>query len=474
MLKMNRMVHEQRLNIYALFIIKFCICNASFYVILNLISLIYVKADSTIHNDIIGYSDPFKAIHYRLGNFDLTFPKAKPTFSSQNKKFSFSIGTLIQYDVGGFVGSNHQKSVPNMAGTQAILRRGRLIFTARYNDFKLIIAPDFGRAALVNDSIHEANLNYTGFKRTVLSLGLLQPSITMYGTENSASFTLLERPMVTDLLRNIAGANARLAFAIKHWHKTYYISATISGQRLGETYQDFQKNQVGGIIRAVVHPVATNNYDLHLGFNVTLASHGDTRRYSMNSLPEAQIWSGRPYIRTGKVDGVNNVWAIGPEFALRLNRLILQGEYYSIYFQRVSEHKMNRPDLQFAGWYISTNYILLGQARHYSSEGAFFAAPQGILFNPAEKDWGALECSIRWSEMDLNSHRHEYDSVNRLQGVQGGRQIIIATGLNWYPLMNMRLSLNYNYVKATKSRNNFYNKNGRIGNLILSRIQFNF
>ncbi len=437
------------------------------------ILIVYAKDVVLSQENKLSYYDPYKNILYDLGVFKISFPKGRFTLQSKNDHFTLSIGTSIQYDFSGFIGPDKEHNQPNMAGFQANLRRGRFIIIASYNDFKIVVAPDIGRAALVNDSMHEANFNYTGFHNTAISIGLIQPSVTMYGSENSAGFTLVERPMVIDIIRNIAAANARIGLSFSHWNKYFFLNTSVTGQRLGCFYQDFQKNQKGGLVRVTFHPIGTTNYDLHLGINSTVAFHGDTRRYSMNSLQEAQIFTGRPYIRTDKLDGVDNVWAIGPEFAFRYKNLILQSEYYSIQLQRISKNDFNNKNLRFSGWYINVNYVLFGKSRHYFIEKGFFAAPQAAVFNPAAGDWGVLEWSIRWSTMNLNSHRYDFRN-GKSQGAQGGKQNIIATGFNWYPADQMRFSLEYNYVFATRSRNNFYNHAGRKSNLLISRVEFNF
>lgn len=444
----------------------------SFIVIMSGIHSSYANDYLIEANNKVTYLDPYKNIGYDWGVFKASFPKGKFTLQSKDHRFQLSIGASIQYDIGGFIGPDKKHNQPNMAGTQTALRRGRFIVTVSYDDFKIVFAPDVGRAALVNDSIHEVNLNYTGFHHTAISAGLIQPSVTMLGSENSAGFTLIERPMVIDLIRNIAGANARLGLTASHWSKYYYLGASVTGQRLGKFYQDFQKNQKGGIIRITVHPLGLSSYDLHLGVSSTVAFHGDTRQYSLSALQEAQIWSGRPYIRTGKMNGVNTVWAIGPEFAFRFKRFIVQSEYYSIHLQRVSGDNAFRPNLQFAGWYVSANYVLFGQSRRYFTERAFFAAPQSNVFNPAVGEWGVLEWSARWSTMNLNNHRSDVTD-GTAKNVHGGRQDIVATGVNWYPADQMRFSLEYNYVFATRSRGNYYNSAGRKSNLVISRIEFN-
>ncbi|MCT6842514.1 OprO/OprP family phosphate-selective porin [Commensalibacter sp. ESL0382] len=433
------------------------------------------KQDCTMWNaDKIRNIDIYRDISYQIGHFNLNFPKGRPTLVSSDRRFSISLGASLQFDIGGIIGPDNKRNGSRMDGSQAFLRRGRFNVAIRYDDFIINITPDAGRPALVNNSIYEAYLKYVGFENTIIAIGLLQPPITMLDTESSNGFILVERPMIVDLVRNLTGSDARLALMMTHWNKRYYLSASVTGQRLGGTYQDFQRNELGGIVRAAVRPLAINHYDMHLGLSTTFVTHGDSRKYSLSTGQEGQVWLGRPYLRTGTIQGVNNIWAIGPEFAVRLNRFLIQSEYYSMFLQRVAEKSGNRPNLHFSGCYISVNYVLFGQPRSYDESKAVFTPPVGSFFNPVAGEWGALEWSIRWSNMNLNHYKYRMNENGHYLGVQGGKQNIFATGLNWYPSSHMRISLDYNHVMATRSRNNYYNSTGRTSNLIMSRVQFTF
>lgn len=417
--------------------------------------------------------DPYKNIQYQLGSLNLTFPKGRPTLTSSNGRFSLSLGMLMHYDMGGFLGPDKRYG-QDVSGSRDFLRRGRFMVAARYDDFILTVSPDAGE--FFNDTYHlfEASLKYVGFKNTVLNVGLLQPPSSMEDTESSNGYELIERPMVSDIVRNISGGEPRLALGGTHWGKKYYISAHVTGERLLTTIKNFQKNQVGGTLRTAIHPVATPDYDLHLGMSASFAFHGNNRKYAIATGPESQIWLSKNYIRTGTIDGVNSVWSIGPEVALRWKRLVVQSEYYRVSLQRVADETTHRPNLHFPGWYISTSYTIFGQPRSYDQKNAVFNAPTGSLFNPATGEWGALEWVARWSVMDLNSHINSYSPNGQLLGSYGGKQTAWLTGLNWSPSSHMRIMLNYNHIYASRSYGNSYNLNGRSSNLIVSRLQFTF
>jgi phosphate-selective porin OprO/OprP len=78
---------------------------------------------------------------------------------------SFAIGAQVQFDMGGYF-QNPTKTTqfPNL-NDGVNLRRGRIYFSGRYDDFTLNITPDFGGSPDGSPTLYEANLNWIGFKR---------------------------------------------------------------------------------------------------------------------------------------------------------------------------------------------------------------------------------------------------------------------------------------------------------------------
>lgn len=416
--------------------------------------------------------DPYQDIKYQIGKLAVTFPKGRPTFSL-NDELVISLGGMFQYDVGAFVGTNARDRGPSMDSIRSHLRRGRFIVNAKYKGFLVTVTPDLGTSGVQNDSLFEASLRYQGFRHTSIDIGLLQPRVTMEDAEGSNLFEFVERPMVVDLVRNIAAANARLSFGGSHWEKRYIVAAYVTGPRYGP-FQNFQRNQVGGVFRLAGRPVITKDIDLHVGVSGSMAFHGDNRKYSMNTGQEAQIWLQRPYIKTSSINGVDSIWSIGPQVAFRYKRILFMSEYYSIHMHRSAVNGENAPNLNFPGWYVSANYTLFGQPRIYEAQRGVFITPIGPTLNPAAGYWGALEWSSRWSVMDLNSHKTRYSDSGKLLGVHGGQQTVWSTGFNWYPSSQVKVMLDYNHIQASSALKSDYNPRGRSSNLIISRLQYNF
>lgn len=439
----------------------------------------YVCNDKTVkctmwNADKIVNVDPYKDLTYQVGYATLAFPKGRPTFYSADKKLSIAFGAFINYDMGALLGPNKRANGPKAGGFQGTLRRGRPIIVIKYTDFALTITPDIGRFGLQHHDLFGADLKYTGIKHLVIAGGFLPPTLSMMDSETSRGFFLAERPMVVDMLRNIAGGEPRVDFNVIHWGERYLFSIAYTGQRVGKLFKNFQQGQKGGVFRLAGRPIASNDVDLHLGITGTFAVHGENRKYSIISYNESRLFPSAADNKTGTINGVNSIWAIGPEFALRWKRLIFQGEYYSFFMPRKDEGEGHNDNLHFWGWYGSVNYVIFGARRNYLPSRAIFAAPQGSLLSPSTGDWGALEWSARWSYLNLDSHAGDFENNKHGAGIQGGRQKVIATGFNWYPSPHFRVMLDYNYIMASRSRNNLWHLKKENSNLILSRLQITF
>jgi phosphate-selective porin OprO/OprP len=83
---------------------------------------------------------------------DIGFPGGRPTISTSDGKFSFAIGNQTQFDYGTY----YQNTVPTTQfqrlNSGVNLRRERIFFVWRYDDWTLNVTPDFGGSPDGNNS----------------------------------------------------------------------------------------------------------------------------------------------------------------------------------------------------------------------------------------------------------------------------------------------------------------------------------
>ncbi|GBR05621.1 hypothetical protein AOE01nite_26070 [Acetobacter oeni] len=313
-----------------------------------------------------------------VGGMRIGFPNGRPTIQSEDGKYAFSIGLAFHEDFGGFIGvtprGSEQKGKFNSFTSNA--RRLRVPLTWRYKDWVANVTPDYGGSN--NDGVvglYEANLNYAGLKNTILTVGYFQPRVTEEDSESSNDFEMMERPGITDIVRGIAAGDARFSVGGLHYEKRWWVAAYFTGQQFGgrnaSGYYGGDGNvgdsQTGGMIRAAGRPVATRNWDLHLGISaLSSIKPGDGtsgRTIKLSQRPEVNLGEDS-LLSTGTITNVANVWAAGPEVGLRWRNLLLKGEYYHIGVDRARQNGgASMPTLGFQGWYAAANYTLFGKPR---------------------------------------------------------------------------------------------------------------
>ncbi|KXU97017.1 MULTISPECIES: OprO/OprP family phosphate-selective porin [Acetobacter] len=429
-----------------------------------------------------------------VGGMIVGFPKGRFTVASEDGAYGLSIGLAFHEDFGGFFNSGPRAGEGRGAFNSFTtnMRRLRIPFTFRYKNWVAAVTPDFG--ANHNDGyvgLYEGNLNYTGLHNTILTVGYFQPRVTEEDSESSNDFFTLERPSITDMVRNIAAGDARFSVGGLHYEKRWWIAGYFTGQEWGHrnasdmssTYYGggsgtTMDSQTGATLRVAGRPVATKDWDVHMGasgisaFRLACNSTSATscsRSTSFGQRPEFDIGEAN-LAATGGISNAAQVWAAGPELGVRWKRLIVKGEYYHVGVQR------DAPGLKsagFQGWYGSAAYTLFGNPRLYNEkEGAFGApgVPEAEEFDPARNHWGALEVVGHYSVIDLNSRLNDANAKNV---IRGGQQTVWTGGLNWYPNRHFRLMLDYSHfiVSRSEQATNIY---GRTGNSVAARIQAGF
>lgn len=418
-----------------------------------------------------------EALH--MGGMVVGFPGGRPTISSEDGMYAMSIGLAFHEDIGGFMGMSPRRGETkgDFEGLTENARRLRIPISFRYKNWIANITPDFGSGSADGTStsqLYEANLNYAGFHNTVITAGYFQPRVTEEDSESSNEFEMMERPAITDIVRNIAAGDARMSLGALHYSKRWWIAGYVTGQTYGKraTYD----SQSGATFRVAGRPYMSKDIDVHIGlsaitaFKVAQAKASDDRSYSFSEAPEVNLTTTK--LLSATVGNVGSIWSAGPELGFRWKRLVLKGEYYNIGVTRGDNggsSAANNATVNFTGYYGAANYTIFGKARSYNiKEGAFAAPGVEHAFDPSHGYWGALEMSARYSVTDLNANLG-----NASTALRGGQQTVWSAGLNWYPNRHFRFMLDFNHFIV--SRNSVAaNILGREGNSVAGRIQAAF
>src|SRR6516225_1901020 len=392
-------------------------------------------------------------------------PGGRPTISSSDGRMSFAIGNQTQFDYGTY----YQNPDPNTQfpklNNGVNLRRERIFFVARFDDFTFNVTPDFGGSPdgmNTNQTLYEANLNFTGFKPFTATLGYFKPWFSLYDSQSSSDFLLMERPSIIEISRNVAAGDARATIpGLKASTDRYFAAWALTGAPFGAQSTSaglLNGEQLGTVGRIAGRPYYDKDWNFHLDFsgeyvfhpNVNTTMTGVNRRTLIfQDRPEDRAADQNRLITTGNLPSSNaNVY--GGEAAINWRNLLVQGGYYQIGDTQSKLPGQPSPSLSFNGGYVEAGWNITGEPFRYNVGSAAFARPKVddpfiINENGFSPGVGAWQLGARWSVMNLNSHVTPGVSQSVTGGIFGGYQQIFGAALSWYPNDWVRFYLQFQY-----------------------------
>ena len=399
---------------------------------------------------------------------EVGFPGGRLTISSSDGRMSFAIGTQTQFDMGTyFQNPDPNTQFPNL-NSGVDLRRGRIFFVARFDDWTFNITPDFGGSPDGNNTsqlLYEANLNYTGFKPVTATVGYFKPWVTLYDSQSSSDFLLMERPSIIEIGRNVAAGDARATGAIKASTDRYFAAIAGTGASYGaQTNGLLNGEQIGVVGRVAGRPYYDENWNFHLDASGEYAFHPNINasgtpgvsRTTLNfqDRPEDRAADQNRLISTGNLSS-RNASVYGGEAAINWRNLLVQGGYYRIGDTQSKLPNQPAPGLSFNGGYVEAGWNITGEPFRYNVGSAAFARPKVddpfiINENSVSPGIGVWQLAARYSLMDLNSNVTPGIAQSVTGGIYGGFQRIFGAALSWYPNDWVRLELQFQYTSIDK------------------------
>jgi len=388
----------------------------------------------------------------------VSFPSGRPTLTSNDGRTSLAVGLQLHYDVGGYFQGNRRpdtRLVPRLNTFGENLRRARIPFVFKYEDFQINLTPDFGNTPDGTVRLYEANINYTPIKPLTLTVGYFKPWLTLQDSMSSNDFFFLERPSIVEASRVIVAGDGRSSAGARWVGDRYFLAAYLTGAPFNSQNPALaQPQQTGATLRVAGRPLATDNWDVHAGFSAS-----DAFRIQRTSAAQTLTVSDRPELRidnnqlvsTGALNA-RSAYTYGPEFALRWRNFMLQGEYIRIGVDRTNGGAAVRtPGLEFSGGYAEASWVITGEPRRYVNTGAAFGGPHPKQpFSLRNGGYGAFEAVARYSNINLNDRVTRGRSSASTGGVYGGSQDVYAVGLNWYPNDQLRFMLDYDIINVDR------------------------
>ncbi|MBE6176987.1 MAG: porin [Rikenellaceae bacterium] len=335
--------------------------------------------------------------------------------------------------------------------------------------------------------IKDAIIAYTGLKNFEFKVGNFKENFSIQRNTTSRYLVFMERPMVTSL-----APSRHLGLNVRYANKLIWASAGIFGPALKDSeamgfMQDYNKDYgmdegLSYTGKVVLRPINTPDASLHIGAAFSYRkpkttefkvkdfeelieedeaiveaieagkfSELDVFGTAMDSRNSTDI-NRKKYVSSGDLIGVDYETAWTFELAGHYKGLRYEGAYIArTAHMKEAVNEVVYGDEGFKrftgdGWYAQASYMLFGGSQAYDSNGAKYTR------TTAGRNWGDLELAARYQVMDLNDAKFDANG-DFLSGITGGKAEMFELGLNYYPIKNVKIVLNWAYINQDKYAN---------------------
>lgn len=372
----------------------------------------------------------------------------------QNKKASYKMwfDVRIQADAAVYFGAPDfcadkidGKDNTSHIGNGMSIRRARFAVKAQLSkDWYGEIDTDWTSGM---PEIKDAYLAFTGVKGLELKAGNFKENFSLSRNTTSRYLMFMERPMVTSL-----APSRHLGFNAKYAHSWFWVSAGVFGPELKgaeeQTYmedgnKDYGYNEglsyTGKVVFRPLHKM--ENASLHIGAAVSYRNPKLTStdgyfvgRYSSRNSTNI---NRKKYLDTDDVKGLDHELAWTVELAAHYKFLRFESAFIArgMYLDQA----VNPLPTQWAqGWYAEAGFLLFGGSQNYDAGGAKYTR------TTSDHKWGNLELTARYEYCDFNTG-DLFNFKAAESDILGGSAEAVALGLNYYPIKNVKIMLNYQY-----------------------------
>ncbi|MDB5409991.1 MAG: porin [Rhodospirillales bacterium] len=378
---------------------------------------------------------------------------------SANGQYSIALTGRLHLDAGDYISvrpGSRTAPVSNLSsGFNA--RRARIGVNGKaFGDWTYTFIYDAGNSNDVTPrGIEYAQINYRGFKDTVLDFGYSDTFFTLDEATNTNDLMFMERSTPAVIATLFNADDFRANAGARFFNDRFWLGAYVTGPQQGQSHA-LTAEQFGAYQRGTYQVLRGADYSLHLGIGVDEllkapnTGIGTANAITLSDAPELRI-DPTAILNTGTLGSVANpvtgATVFNLETAAGYKNLFWQGEYFHYALDRRGLQQAN-----FEGGYGQVGWTLTGESRKYIQEtGSYSAIIPNHPFSLAEGSWGAWELGLRLSYINLNDNfTAGLPLASQPSVVAGGKQTSFTLGLNWYVNSNIRFMLNYVHADIDK------------------------
>lgn len=303
-------------------------------------------------------------------------------------------------------------------GAEITLRRAKAWYARRFaKSWRLKLTADYNSGGGLEPS--DTYVSYSGWDRSLLTLGISDPSFSLESVSQSSALTFMERGLVVNALAESKSGGVTF---LRRNPKSILNASLI----LFNVSQDDLKEDGQGLVMHYVHsPVnLLHAQSVHFGASLSYRWNVSEDNTRFRSRPEIATINDY-YVDTGEIAAAETTGRFGLEASQVSGRFSWQTE---IIGTRVSRKDLETVD--FWGAYAFASWFLTNDSRNYNDgDGSY--GKINVSSPVLGGGWGAFELGFRASFVDLSDN-----------DVVGGREKNLSLGLNWYLNQNYRLMAN--------------------------------
>ena len=342
---------------------------------------------------------------------------------SADGAFQLKVRAYAQADGRFFPGG-----APTLGTSTFLLRRARSITDVTlWKYFALRLAPDFGQGKVV---LFDAYLDFRPVAQFGLRAGKARPPTGLERFQSATDIRFVERGLPTNLVPN-RDVGLQAIGDLARGHLSYAVGVFNGVPDLGNgngdvtNDKDFEARlfaRVGGLGLGVT---AGTGIEHGTAAATALPSYVTPGQQTLFRYRDSTVANGRR-IRVAP----QAYWYAGPVGVL--------GEY--VVSEQDVTHTTSSRRLTNRGWQIAASWFTTGE------KAAFTTVTPRRPFDPAKKNWGAVEIAARYGELHLDE--------NAFPGFAAvGNSVTSAkawgAGITWHLAPAMRFAVNYERTRFT-------------------------
>ncbi len=355
-------------------------------------------------------------------------------FESKDQSMKYWLDSRIYFDAAFF-----PSKTLNPIGNGVDIRRARFAVKAIlskhwYGEIDLDFA---GSAVELKDAYVSYTKNFWSIKG-----GHFKESFSMETTTTSRYVTFIERSLASKMAPS-RHLGIQATFSGKNWRFFTGIFGRTVGEMEEVTFAQ-DNNKDNGIDdgysltnKFVYNPILKDDMMVHLGIAYSYRTPKtdlevpNSYRFSTRSYT---VINRKKYLDTDDITNVKSTNLLGFELAASRKNIMFQSEYMRTNVKRNDD----LCDVTIDGFYAQAGILLFGGNYNYNSyEGEFTQITAG-------RSWGDIELAFRFDYMNAN----DFDAQ-----VYGGAANGYIVGLNFYPIHNVKIMLNYSYLDHDRYAN---------------------